>query len=162
MLFLDYDNTLHRSDAYLTEQGVVASSRGVELFEFAPLLEQMLRPYPDVSIVLSTDWVGAIGFEPARDALPSVSLRERVIAATYDAAGTSVDRFSSMTRGGQVLRFVARYRVKSWLAIDDRLDGFAHCVERLVHCQPGVGLGDRDVQDMLARKLRWMFFVKGG
>lgn len=160
VLFLDYDNCLHRSDAYVAEEGVVASMPGIELFEYAPVLERLLEPYPDVRIVLSSDWVEAFGFERARDALPLASLRERVIASTRTDDESDELAFSSLKRGQQVLRYVARHKVKSWLALDDRKDGFETCMLNLVHCQLGVGLGDSDVQKMLRDRLRMVFYVE--
>lgn len=159
VLFLDFDNCLHRCDAYVSDQGVIASEPSVALFEFAPILERELQPYPDVRIVLSTDWVGALGFEGARDALTLASLRERVIGATRidDCDGSG---FSQRTRGEQIRRYVAKHRLRAWLAIDDRKDGFEPFPEQLVHCQRGVGLGDSDVQGMLARRLRLVFYVQ--
>ncbi|WP_248114038.1 HAD domain-containing protein [Ralstonia pseudosolanacearum] len=158
-MFLDFDNCLHRCDAYVSGQDVVASEPGVALFEFAAILERELQPYPDVGIVLSTDWVGVLGFEGARDALPLASLRERVIGATrIDDCDEPAS--SELTHGEQIRRYVAKHRLRAWLAIDDRRDGFEPFPEQLVHCQRGVGLGDSDVQKMLARRLRLVFYVK--
>lgn len=159
VLFLDFDNCLHRCDAYVSGQDVVASEPGVALFEFASILGHELQPYPDVKIVLSTDWVGALGFERARDALPLQSLRERVIGATcMDDCDESA--FSQLTRGEQIRRYVAKHGLRAWLAIDDRKDGFEPFPEQLVYCQRGVGLRDSDVQKMLGRRLRLVFSVK--
>lgn len=160
VLFVDFDNTLHRADAYVVGDDVVAAEPGVVLFEYASVLERLLEPYPEVLIVLSTDWVEAVGFERARDALPIASLRERVIGATRMDSGLDELAFSSLTRGQQILRYVARHRLTSWLALDDRRDGFATCMLNLVHCQRGVGLGDIDVQKMLRDRLRMTFYVK--
>ena len=157
VLFLDFDNCLHRCDAYVQGQDVVASEPGVALFEFADILERALEPYRSLKIVLSTDWVGALGFERARDALP-LGLRERVIGSTrtddIDEPG-----FSELTRGEQIRRYVVKHQLRSWVAIDDRRDGFEPYPEQLVHCQPGVGLGDSDVQMRLAHRLYAIFHV---
>ncbi|RDK09145.1 HAD domain-containing protein [Cupriavidus lacunae] len=160
VLFVDYDNCLHRSDAYVVGEDVVASEPGVVLFEYAGILEQLLEPYPDVKIVLSTDWIQVFGFERARDALPIAALRERVIGATYPDDDTNALQFSTLTRGEQVLRYVAKHRLRSWLALDDRKDGFESCMLNLVHCQRSVGLGDCDVQRMLRDRLYVTFHVK--
>lgn len=159
VLFLGYDNCLHRCDAYVAGQEVIASVPGIELFEYATVLERLLEPYPDVRIVLSSDWVEVVGFERARDALPRASLRERVIGATRVEGGSGGRPFSNLTRGEQILRYVAMYGPTSWLALDDRLDGFESCRVQLVHCQAGVGLGDNNVQKMLDGKLRLLFYV---
>ncbi len=157
VLFVDYDNCLHRCDALISDQGIVASEPGVALFEFGEILERELQPYPEVKIVLSTDWVEVLGFEGARDALPP-GLRERVIGSTrtddIDEPG-----FSELTRGEQIRRYVVKHQLRSWVAIDDRRDGFDAFPEQLIHCQPGVGLGDGDVQMRLAHRLYAIFHV---
>ena len=158
VLFLDYDMCLHRCDAYVSDGHVVPSDPGVAFFEFAEILEQALRPYPQVKIVLSTDWVSVLGFERARDALPP-PLRERVIGATQVDIGDEPG-FSELTRGEQIRRYVVKHQLTAWLAIDDRRDGFGPFPEQLVHCQPGVGLDDSVVQKLLARRLRLLFYVE--
>ena len=157
VLFVDNDNCLHRCDANVVDGKVVASEPGVQLFEFAGILEQALQPYPNVKIVISSDWVGVLGFERARDALP-LELRERVIGATQLDVGNEPG-FSGLTRGEQVRRYVVKHKLKSWLAIDDRRDGFEPCPEQLVHCQAGVGLGDSEVQRRLVHRLYAIFHM---
>ncbi|WER49966.1 HAD domain-containing protein [Cupriavidus sp. WKF15] len=158
VLFVDYDNCLHRCDAYVSEGHVVPSEPGVTLFEFAGILEQALQPYPNVKIVISSDWVHVLGFERARDALPP-ALRARVIGATQLDVGDEPG-FSDLSRGEQIRRYVVKHQLTAWVAIDDRRDGFEPYPEQLVHCQPGVGLEDSVVQKLLARRLRLLFYVE--
>lgn len=154
LLFLDFDGVLHRGNSYLTETGIASSAPGdIELFEFAPLLAEMLQPLKHVEIVLSTDWVPRFGFERARDALPVPLLRGRVTCATYDPALDDTHAWLSLTRGAQILRHVRATQVISWLAIDDRLDGLRGHHEHVVHCQTEHGLGDPAVLNVLRRRL---------
>jgi hypothetical protein len=149
-LFLDFDNVMHRCDAYVTPQGIVGAP-GVALFEFSETLEDLLRPF-NVEIVISSDWVSVVGFDAARDALPSPWLRERVVGTTQPDDVDS-EAFRRLPRGVQVQRYVKANRIGRWLAIDDRADGFENCREKLVRCQESVGLGDVDVQQLLAVRL---------
>ena len=64
-----------------------------------------------------------------------------------------------MPRGKQVLQYVARHRLRDWLALDDRSDGFEEYPDRLIHCRPGIGLGDEAMQNVFAARLRLMFGV---
>lgn len=157
ILYTDFDNTLHAAHAYMTTSGIVAGSPSVTLFEFAPILEDLLAPYGQVRIVLSTSWVEVLGYEEARSRLPLESLRNRVVGATYDPQSSQASVWSSTARGIQVLRHVRRHGVKRWLAIDDDRSGFEGYESRLIHCQQGVGLGDKDVQQLFARRLELMF-----
>ncbi|WP_233863686.1 HAD domain-containing protein [Paraburkholderia adhaesiva] len=151
-IFLDYDGTLHRGNSYATPDGIVSSAPSViDLFEFAPILNELLLPYPDIRIVLSTDWCVRFGFEQAKAALPLESLVRRVIGTTY--AGEDLAAWTTLARGAQVLGYVARHRISKWLAIDDRRDGFATHPQRLIHCQTDAGLGDPAVTDLLRQRL---------
>ncbi|MFT4063331.1 HAD domain-containing protein [Paraburkholderia sp.] len=158
VLFLDYDGVLHRGDTYLTPRGVVSSAPGtIELFEFAPVLLELLEPYPQIEIVLSTDWCFRFGLERARDALPLAGLRQRVTGATYEAELEDSALWPARQRGVQILRYARRHNLVSWLAADDRRDGFQGNYDRLVHCQTESGLGDRAVVELFQSRLAERF-----
>ena len=154
-LFLDYDGTLHRGPTYVTATGPVSGAPGqIQLLEYAGLLEQLLQPYPELRIVLSTDWVATFGFEATLTALPVASLRERVIGATFDPAGhISPHHWKTLMRGVQVQHYLYRNPCSRWLALDDRADGFEGNRRHLVLCQEDAGLGDSVVQELLATRL---------
>ena len=153
VLFLDYDNVLHPCDAYRTRHGIRLTDPRATLFQFAPVLDELLSPYPQLRIVLSTSWVEILGFIRARDRLPLPSLRDRVIGATYHSKHPAAHRWSQLSRGVQVRRYVARHRLQGWVAIDDREDGFVGVESHLVKCEPGIGLGDGAVQCRMADRL---------
>lgn len=161
VLHIDFDNCLHRSDAYATAAGIIPSAPTARFFEFAGVLETMLAPYPALRIVLSTSWVDAIGFEAALNSLPLASLRARVVGATFNPEENLVAAWRSTPRGQQVRRHVKRYGIKKWLALDDMREDFEGVERHLVHCQPGVGLGDKDVQKLFADRLASMFGTAG-
>jgi HAD domain in Swiss Army Knife RNA repair proteins len=157
VLFLDYDNVLHPCGAYRKRRGIVPSDQTARLFEFASILDALIAPYPELVFVLSTSWVVALGYERARDQLPLQSLRDRVVSATYHSRDELAPTWSEVPRGTQVLRYVSRHRLRRWLAIDDVREGFEGYKSRLVHCQEGVGLGDRAVQARFATMLATLF-----
>ena len=115
ILFLDFDGVLHPSDVYLKKGRPVLDGDG-ELFMWIPQLIEVLTPYPNVKIVLSTNWVRVRGFTRVRRALPEV-LRERVIGATWHSA--IAIWYDKATRFQQIERYVGRANVQQWLAIDD-------------------------------------------
>lgn len=157
VVFLDIDNTMHASDAYLGDGRVILGSPSSTLFEFAPILEQLLKPYPALVSIFSSSWVEVLGYEFTVAQLPSNSLRARVRGATFEKEDAEDNDWSALQRGTQVLRFVRRHKLKQWLAIDDMCGGFEGYEAQLVHCQVGVGLGDKDVQRLLARRLELIF-----
>lgn len=138
----------------MTGGKIVTSSPGsIELFEFAPVLEHALRPYPAIELVLSSDWAFRFGVAPTRNMLPFESLRRRVTGAAFEGCGFNDQFWPMLKRGEQVLDYVRRQAPLAWLAIDDRKDGFESCRDRLVHCQSEIGLGDDAVVRRLEQKL---------
>jgi hypothetical protein len=157
VLFVDYDGTLHRFGAYRTRRGIVSSDPGIQLFEFAALLAELLGPYPQVDIVLSTSWVRAFGFRQARKALPIDSLRQRVVGATFHSRFPDALAWPAIGRGVQILRYVRAHGLSRWVAIDDEDDGFEEEIEHLVKCDKRFALGDRKTHQALQCRLAEQF-----
>ncbi|MGF6809524.1 hypothetical protein OKW30_004650 [Paraburkholderia sp. Clong3] len=157
VLFVDIDGVLHRGDSYAVGGRIVSSAPGrIELFEYVPTLDGLLRCYPDVEVVLSSDWTFRFGVEPTLNMLPDSLLRRKVIGATYQGCENEL-LWPRLSRGGQVLDYVRRHSLERWLAIDDRKDGFGSYRDRLIHCQTEVGLGDPAVVALLRSRLRERF-----
>lgn len=155
VLYLDYDGVLHhenclwhpRKGAYL-----VAPER-YSLFQHAPLLVEVLAPYPAVQIVLSTSWVLRYGCSATTKRLPP-ALQARVIGATFPSRHMRDDDFRYLPRGQQVFEDVLRRRPRGWLALDDNEEGWPQeHAHRHVHTHMYEGIGDLDVQAELERKL---------
>jgi hypothetical protein len=160
ILFLDIDGVLHRGNSYVAGRRIVSGAPGrIELFEYLPVLDELLNPYPDVAVVLSSDWAYRFGVDYTCSQLPSPSFRARVIGATYQGCEFDEQLWPMLSRGAQVLDYVRRQGRErlEWIAIDDRSDGFETCRDRLVHCQSECGLGDLAVVDLLRRRLRERF-----
>ncbi|SIT43486.1 conserved hypothetical protein [Paraburkholderia ribeironis] len=158
VLFLDIDGVLHRGNSYVAGSRIASSAPGrIELFEYAHILDDLLSLYPSLNIVLSSDWAYRFGVDYTRSQLPSPSLRARVIGATYQGCEFDERLWPLLSRGAQVLDFVRRQAPVSWIAIDDRKDGFESCMEKLVLCQSECGLGDSAVVELLRSRLRQEF-----
>lgn len=55
VLYLDYDGVLHHEDVrWRPRVGAYMNATGFRLFEHANLLDVLLRPFPELRIVLST------------------------------------------------------------------------------------------------------------
>lgn len=151
---LDNDGCLHHHEVYYTPGiGVHMQEPGHELFEWAPILIELLAPYPDVRIVLSTSWVRSRGFEFTKAALP-LPLRARVIDATFDNREVQKLEFDFMSRGQQVLSYVERRGLQRWFAIDDDVNGWPDwCQHRLVQTRGHLGLSEPGAQDAVRKIL---------
>lgn len=155
ILYLDLDGVLHPQDVWRRPRTgpYVVSPPGHVVFEHAGLLEEILSPYPDVHIVLSTSWVVVYGsvLKVARR-LPA-PLRERVVGATYHG-GMDAARFRDMPRGRQVCADLMRRQPRAWLALDDDDDGWPTWArDHLVLTDPVLGISERQAQAALREKL---------
>ena len=157
VLFLDIDGVLHRGIARRSGNRVVSSAPHIKLFEYAGVLDDLLRPYPEVEVVLSSDWSLVFGTELTRNAIPSPSLQNRIVGATFDGCTLNPVVWPLLPRGEQVLDYVSRNAPLRWLAVDDRADGFEVHRHRLVHCQTEVGLGDSAVVEQFRERLQRFF-----
>lgn len=154
LCILDLDGVVHHHEVYYQPgRGVYMREPNHELFEWACILSDLLAPYPDVRIVLSTSWVRSRGFDFTKTALP-LPLRARVIDATFDNREVQKLEFDFMSRGQQVLNYVERRALKRWFAIDDDANGWPDwCQHRLVQAQGHLGLSDPRAQDAVRKIL---------
>lgn len=121
-LFVDFDGTLHTGNPYIGEGDEITLDTGHPLLEYAPLLADLLAPYPDVEIVLTTSWVRRLPEERVIAYLPP-ELRPRVVGTT----GSTKPRRSYVLDGTERTHVIASYvygkRLRHWLAIDDAVFG---------------------------------------
>ena len=128
---------------------------GFNLFEWAPVLEELLVPHPELSIVLSTSWVRLRGFEVARAWLPK-GLQERVVGTTWHPHVPS--GWERLPRHEQVLRDVRKHGRQRWIAIDDDgADWPTTSRDKLVLTDSLLGLGVRSAQEELREKLSSLY-----
>jgi hypothetical protein len=147
ILYLDFDGVLHHENVLThPDRGIYIAAPGRTLFEWMPILEELLAPHPDVAIVLSTSWVLGRSFDYAKSRL-STSLQKRVIGTTFDHRHIRKDEFSLLSRGQQIAEDVSRRGPKSWFALDDeRLGWPAWCRDKLIWTDGAVGISDFEVQ----------------
>jgi hypothetical protein len=151
---LDYDGVVHHDAVYYKPGvGVFMNEPGHTLFEWSHILADLLEPYPEVRIVLSTSWARMRGFEFAKSALPE-PLRSRVVGATFNNRDIQKIDFDFMSRATQVLWYVQRRGLNRWFAIDDDVEGWpASDEKRLVKTQSHLGLSEPAVQAEIRRAL---------
>lgn len=157
VLYLDYDGVLHHENVLWHPKigAYLSAPDGYVLFQHAELLEQMLAPYPQVQIVLSTSWVRRYGCaRSAKQLRPA--LRARVIGATFHSRMNELE-FAEKSRGMQVWEDVLKRRLRAWLALDDDwLDWPEWCLDNYVKTHLSEGINNLAVQDEFAQKLQEM------
>lgn len=124
-LFVDFDGTLHVGRALIDERGAITLDSGRPLLEFAPLLVELLEPYPSVEIVLTTSWLQKLPTDEVISYLPQ-ALARRVVDTTRDIKA----RLSYVLNGSERTYIISSYaynkRLQNWLAIDDSVYGAYH------------------------------------
>jgi hypothetical protein len=159
-ILLDLDGVVHPDAVYSPRNKPLELRKPGELFMHTDILLDILAPYPEAEIILSTSWVRALGYERTLKKLPP-KLKALVTGATWHKhmRHGNQDPFNWMTRYEQILAHVNRNNVQKWLAIDDLHSGtevnqwpdkHRHL---LVLTEESVGLGCPKAQDDLKAKL---------
>jgi hypothetical protein len=155
ILYLDFDGVLHHENCFWHPKigAYLSAPEGYVLFQHAELLEQLLAPYPQLKIVLSTSWVHLYGcFKTAKNLRPA--LRSRVIGATSHSSMRDYE-FFQLPRGMQVCFDVAKRRPRDWLAIDDADEGWpGHSLPHYVRTHKQDGISDPAVLAEFKEKLQ--------
>ncbi|KKB70237.1 HAD domain-containing protein [Burkholderia pseudomallei] len=167
ILFLDFDGCLHPDDVYHVEGKPVLRTEGAKLFEHADVLADLLTPYPELRVVLSTRWVRVLGFNQAMEYsliqgltqaqgyLPK-PLKSRVIGTIYEYCTDYVE-WVGLSRFDQIFRYVNGRGLASWLTLDDDSNGWPEAFrENLVWVNRRLGLGEHRVREELKEKLARM------
>ena len=163
VLYLDYDGVLHHESCYWhARKGPylnVPEGGNHVLFRHAPLLVEMLEPYPDLKIVLSTSWVRSYGCAGAAKRLPG-ALRSRVIGATWHSKMKPLKHeWVSRPRGMQVWGDVQRRHPLAWLALDDDCLGWPlWALENYVRTDDSLGIAHPKVETLIRQKLQTFFY----
>jgi hypothetical protein len=150
VIYLDFDGVLQHADVYVhPKKGIYIREPGFTLFEWMPILEELLKEHPDVAIVLSTSWVRSRSFNFAKRKLGH-SLQERVIGATFHRYYMNSENFAMLPRGVQIALDVERRQPQAWIAIDDSFEAWPErFLENLVCTKENLGLSEPAVQEKI-------------
>jgi hypothetical protein len=121
-LYVGFSSVLHRGEGLLDEVGSVTLDSGDGLFNLAPLLVDVLMPYPCVQLVLTTAWTRTLGEERTVAMLPG-PLRQRVVATTLKFPSRFGELRDGTWRTGSILRHSFTYAINTWLALGDDFYG---------------------------------------
>ncbi|CAD6529263.1 hypothetical protein LMG27952_02280 [Paraburkholderia hiiakae] len=158
-LFVDFDGTLHAGNAYIGEDDEITLDTGRPLLEFAPLLVELLAPYPDVEIVLTTSWGRRLSVERVIAYLPP-ELRPRVVGTTSSIKPRRSYVLDGTERTHVIASYVYGKRLKHWLAIDDAVFGAerfgqepGELVGHFLLLDPTRGISDENAQQRIRQWL---------
>lgn len=163
ILFLDYDGVLHADAVFLEARRPVLRAEGT-LFMWTPILVEVLAPYPEIKIVISSSWARIRGFSRARDILPE-ALRTRVIGSTWHSSfgrcpisGMRLPSnwWEEASRFRQIARYVTRAKLRDndWVAIDDHAEEWPEKYRwNLIWTDSARGLSDPRIVAQLRARL---------
>jgi len=153
VLYLDFDGVLHHENVlWHPRRGTYAGPPGFVLFEHAALLDDLLSPYPQMNIVLSTSWVRTYGCYRTAQRLPE-GLRRRVIGATFHSR-MNEQLFLMKPRGKQVLEDVTRRLPVDWLALDDTDEGWPDDSDHVILTHEELGISAPGAAERIAAALK--------
>jgi hypothetical protein len=154
IVYIDFDGVLHDDDVvWSRKRGIHMRTPGRILFEWMPLLEELLAPHPEVKIVLSTSWVRVKSFDFAKKQLSSL-LQSRVVGATFHHREMRKFEFDNLARGAQILSDVWRRRPAGWFAVDNDDEAWpAQCRDHLIKTGDRLGISDPEVQAAIRARL---------
>ena len=162
VIYLDFDGVLHHENCLWnpTQGPYLSAPPRYTLFQHAELLAQMLEPYPEVKVVLSTTWIRRYGLTTSAKRLPA-SLQARVIGGTFHSRHMREDEFRYLTRGQQVTADVTRREPRDWLALDDDGEGWHPSqLSHLVQTHQYEGISDPEVLAIFKQKMEAMCKAK--
>lgn len=146
ILFLDFDGVLHPWDpkTQLSEQ---------QMFSLKPLLENTLRTFPNVEIVITSSWRQKYSLEKLRH-LFSPEFSQRIIGVTPPSRRDKRGRYPNGCRSQEILQWLYQNRrnVDQWLALDDLEWMFEPSLRhRLILCDSAIGLTDQKINELEQR-----------
>ena len=156
VMYLDFDGVLHHENCmwHPRRGAYLDAPERYTLFQHVGQLEQMVAPYSELQIVLSTSWLLRYGFSATAARLPP-ALRARVIGGTFHSRHMRAEDFRWIPRGQQVTNDVLRRRPRGWLALDDNDEGWhPEHAHRHVLTHMYEGIGDPAVRAEIERKLK--------
>jgi hypothetical protein len=142
-LFTDFDGVFHPADAATFDAAgqLVTDAR---LFAWLPVLVDILAPYPEVRIVVSSDWRRLLDDAGLKRVLGPLAPRFAGVVQTWGAS-----------RADEILAEVRRRQLTRWLALDDHPTVVAASRHnaRFIACEPDTGLSALPVQTRLRATL---------
>ena len=166
ILFLDFDGVLHPDRAYLHRGRPMLVGAG-QLFMWVDILVELLTPYPEIQIVISSSWPRELRFSKAKKYLP-LALQNKVIGATWHSGMAKHPEanhhiqstwWDTATRYEQIRRYIDRAQIKNWLAIDDNPTGWQDIdKEKIIITNSDMGISDLFIINILKHKLNELCF----
>lgn len=148
-LFLDFDGPLHSAEIQaINRHGEFIPHP--ELFAGVPVLNELLKPFPNVQIVVSSDWRLVVDDDTLKQLIGPLSTR---------FAG--IMEISVSSRVEAIKEEARRRQLSKWLALDDHptVAKVGKADSRFIVCDPIVGIASPAVQQELVKKIHALITI---
>lgn len=142
-LFLDFDGVLHSAEINaINRHGEFVPHP--DLFAWVPILDGLLKPYPELRIVVSSDWRLVVDDLTLRRILGPLGSRFFGVMETMVQARADAVKAEARRRG-----------LSAWLAVDDHPTVVTAAGDdaRFIVCEPTTGINAPAVQREMMDKL---------
>lgn len=138
VIFTDIDGVFHSVDAAQVEwEGNEWRAVGKDLFCWAPLLWDLIAPYP-VDLVIHSTWRYSYPLEELREWFPE-PMRNRIVDVT-----------GWFSRHESIVNYVEEKRIERFMVLDDMPAEFPEGWTPLVCCRGDSGLKDEIVRQRVS------------
>ena len=148
-LYLNFGGVLNCGHGLLDENGNITLDSGRPLLEYAPYLADVLTPFPQVQIILTTSWLQSLGAGKTIALLPD-QLRRRVVGTTLGTPPRLSEISNGSAKAMTVIRHAVKHGLTTWLALDDEAWGMPSDFEQhFLHTDPETALGAPEARKQL-------------
>jgi hypothetical protein len=148
-LYVSYGGVLNIGHGLLDENGDITLDSGRPLFEFAPYLVDVLAPWPQVQIIVTTSWLQRLGAGKTFALLPD-QLRRRIVGTTLGTPPRLGEIRDGTAKTMTAIRHAAKHGLTTWLVVDDEAwdvpPGFE---QHFLHTDPETALGSPKARKQL-------------
>ena len=121
-LYVSFGGVLNIGHGLVDVHGEVTLDSGRMLFKYAPYLIDVLEPWPNIQLVLTTYWLRKLGPEKIIGLLPTELIR-RVVGTTKDTPPRLGELRDGSARACIPIRHARKHGMSRWLALDDECWG---------------------------------------
>ncbi|MFL9900020.1 HAD domain-containing protein [Paraburkholderia fungorum] len=140
-IYLNFDGALHVGKALVEKSGQVVLDTARTLFEFAPLLGDLLEPYPRAQIVLTAAWLKFMQTGEINGHLPSYLVR-RIVTCSYYSPCDLLCVSGGTARPDEMIGHACSNAIDTWLVLHDGTFAVpANNLEHFLLVQSTTGLG---------------------
>jgi hypothetical protein len=148
-LYLNFGGVLNVGHGLIDEAGDIALDTGRRPFEFVPYLVDILAPYSQVQLVLTTSWLQTLGAGRTIALLPD-HLRRKVVGTTLGTPPRLGEIKDGTAKTMAIIRHAAKHGLMKWLALDDEAWGVPSGYEQhFLHTDSNTALGAPEVRKHL-------------